>query len=145
MPAQEKTASKLRTWILFSLLIGVAVVAYSVPWMFRQLRAPVTERCAKAQLEFGGDCVEALAELAGSKNHSYIERNQAVWALGQLADERALPALLSLQSDVPCERPCRRDKHLCQYEVEKAIKWCRQGTLFSRWMRASVLEPVTEE
>ena len=145
MPAQEKTASKLRRWILFCLLIGVAVVAYSLPWMFRQLRTPVKERCARAQLEFGGDCVEALAALAESDSHSYIERNRAVWALGQLADERALPALLSLQSGVPCERPCRRDKHLCQYEVEKAIKWCRQGTLFSRWMRASVLEPVTEK
>lgn len=136
------TASSIGRWLLLLVLMGLSVLIYSVPWVFRQLRTPVKERCLEAQQEFGGDCVEALVALVESEAHTYIERNQAVWALGQLADERALPALRRVQSKVPCERPCRRDKHLCQYEIEKAIHWCERGTLFSRWMRASVLEPA---
>jgi len=120
-------------------LIGVAVVIYALPWMFWQLQIPVKTRCAEAQEEFGGDCVQALVAVLQSDHHSCLEKNRAVWALGQLADERALPALRDLQTGVPCERPCRRDLHLCQYEIDKAIKWCEKGTLFSRWMRASVL------
>jgi hypothetical protein len=131
--------SSLKRWILFAGLIGVALGIYALPWMFWQLQAPVKSRCAKAQEEFGGDCVEALTKVLESDHHSYLEKNRAVWALGQLADERALPLLRGLQSGVPCQRPCRKDSHICQHEVEKAVKWCEKGTLFSRWMRASVL------
>jgi len=130
----------LKSWFLLAGLIGVAVGIYAIPWMFWQLQIPVKERCSDAQEEFSGDCVETLVGVIQSDHHSYLEKNRAIWALGQLADERALPALRGLQSGVPCQRPCRREFHLCQYEIEKAIKWCEKGTLFSHWMRASVLK-----
>ena len=132
--------SSLRRWILFAVLMVVAVGIYALPWMFWQLQTPVKSRCAQAQEEFGGDCVDALIEVLESDDHSYLRKNRAVWVLGQLADERALPVLRGLQTGVPCQRPCRKSTHQCQYELEKAIKWCEKGTLFSRWMRASVLE-----
>ena len=132
-------SSSLKRWFLLAGLIGVAVAIEAIPWMVWQLQIPVKSRCAEAQQEFGGDCVEALVEVLEGEGRSYLEKNRAIWALGQLADERALSALRKLHSGVPCQKPCRRDLHLCQYEIEKAIKWCEKGTLFSRWMRASVL------
>jgi hypothetical protein len=54
-----------------------------------------------------------------------VRKNEAVWTLGQLADSRALPALESLRTGIPCSRPCRKDDHICQYELEKAIRGCR--------------------
>jgi hypothetical protein len=137
-------ASNLKRWFLFVGLICIAGVIYAIPWMFWQLQVPVKTYCSGAQAEFGGDCVEALSAVLRSEHHSYLEKNRAIWALGQLADARALPALREAQTGVPCERPCRRDLHLCQYEIEKAIKWCEKGTLFSRWMRASVLRDESE-
>ena len=132
-------SASFKRFVLLAGLIGVAVVIYALPWMFWQLQIPVKTRCAEAQEEFGGDCVEALISVVRSDHHSFLEKNRAIWALGQLADDRALPALREFQGGEPCQRPCRRDLHICQYEIEKAIKWCQKGTLFSRWMRASVL------
>jgi hypothetical protein len=48
------------------------------------------------------------------------DRNMAVWTLGRLAHEQALPALEREYTGQPCEH----DKHLCQYELEKAILRC---------------------
>lgn len=43
-----------------------------------------------------------------------------VWAIGQLADERALPALLARYDG----EPCRHQQVLCRYELSKAINRC---------------------
>jgi len=136
---KEVRSSSFTRWFLLAGLIGVGIVIYALPWMFWQLQIPVKTRCAEAQEEFGGDCVEALTAVIQSDHHSYLQKNRAVWALGQLGDERALPALQKVHTGVPCSRLCRRDQHLCQYEIEKAMRWCERGSLFSRWMRASVL------
>jgi hypothetical protein len=133
-------SSGLKRWFLLAGLIGVAVAIYAIPWIFWQLQIPVKTRCSDAQEEFSGDCVEALVAVIQSVHHSYLAKNRAIWALGQLADERALPALCDLQSGVPCRRPCHRDLHVCQYEIERAIKWSEKGTLFVRWMRTSTLK-----
>lgn len=133
-------SSSVKRWLLLAGLIGVAVIIYAIPWMFWQLQIPVKTNCAEAQEEFGGDCVEAILAVLQSDHHSYLEKNRAIWTLGQLADERALPTLRELRNGAPCQRPCRRDSHICQFEIEKAINWCEKGTLFSGWMRASVLQ-----
>jgi len=74
-----------------------------------------------------------LIELIKSENHSFKEKNNAVWALGQLADKQALSFLNDIVKTASDEKPCNPDKYLCRYEVEKAIKWCTQGNITS-WM-----------
>jgi hypothetical protein len=70
-----------------------------------------------------GDRVEALIAYASCEAHSLRERNRAIWALGQLGDERALPFLDSLDGGV-----CDHDHRLCQREIRKAIKLCEGAT-----------------
>ena len=138
------SSSSVKWWLFITGLVALTVVIYTVPWMFWQLQIPVKRHCAEVREEFGGDCVEALLAVIQSEHHSCLEKNQAIWALGQLADRRALPVLRSLRTGVACRRPCHRDLHLCQYEIEKAIRWCERGTVFSRWMRASLLRLEAE-
>ncbi len=67
------------------------------------------------------DEIEALIMRMQLEDCRMKDRNMAVWALGRLADERALEALKQEYTG----RPCEHDKFLCQYELQKAI--CRCG------------------
>jgi len=77
-----------------------------------------------AQVCHAGDPVTALMAVAGSDQHELRERNQAVWALGQLGAVEALPLLESLVD----ERECQHDERLCQRELAKAIGLCSGAT-----------------
>ncbi len=92
----------------------------------------VKTTCIKAQKEYQKDCIDSLSKLVLSDTKTYRERNDAVWALGQLANKRALPALRTLYTGtIPEREPL--DSTLSQYELRKAIRWCEQGNGTS-WM-----------
>ncbi|MBF0208082.1 MAG: hypothetical protein HQK53_14480 [Oligoflexia bacterium] len=59
-------------------------------------------------------------------------RNNAIWALGQLADRRALPALNKLYLGTISPRESG-DSTISQYELKKAIQWCEKGNA-TGWM-----------
>jgi hypothetical protein len=91
-------------------------------WIGHEVRS----RCKEAKREYGGDCVEALATVLKDENHSFRERNSAIWALGQLGDSRALPVLRNYYTgNIPPREPL--DKVISQYELEKAIKLANGG------------------
>jgi len=92
----------------------------------------VKRTCLKVQNEYKKECVSALAKYIQSDKHSFRERNSAIWALGQLADKRALPTLQNLYTgNIPPKESL--DKTLSQYELKKAITWCKKGNVTS-WM-----------
>lgn len=66
------------------------------------------------------DKVEAAMLQMQSSSCTMRQRNQAVWVLGRLSDEKALPVLEEAYTGQPCEH----GTHLCQYELEKAIRRC---------------------
>lgn len=73
---------------------------------------------ALAQDEFGGDSVTALMRAVECRTCSLSQRNKAVWALGEIADSRALPVLRAYYKGGRCSH----DIALCQYELRKAIR-----------------------
>ncbi|MFA6602581.1 MAG: hypothetical protein WCT01_02135 [Candidatus Shapirobacteria bacterium] len=89
----------------------------------------VGEMCKKVD---NGDCVVGLISKVEDSSLSFGERNRAIWALGQLADKRALPTLNKYFKGVPLRRELP-ERELSQYELEKAIKWCTEGNVTS-WM-----------
>jgi hypothetical protein len=93
----------------------------------------VKEACVQAKQKFKEDCVNSLISFAKSEKYSLRERNSAIWALGQLADKRALPLLYELNQSLPSQEQCQHDQFLCKYEIEKAIKWCEHGNI-THWM-----------
>ena len=71
------------------------------------------------------DEVSALLALVEDADADLKDRNLAVWALGQLRDERALPILERHVHGGDCDHA----HHLCQHELDKAIKLCGDGGL----------------
>jgi hypothetical protein len=106
----------LTAWILGIIagLILIAFVAISL-----QIGWSVNRNSKKAMAQFVGDRVEALIAQVDCETCNLDNRNHAVWALGQLRDERALPVLYKHYTG----KPCNHMRQICQYELSKAIKW----------------------
>lgn len=113
------------------LVLGFLFIIFAITSFYR-IYSGVKSNCLKARKEFGGECWEALTKVIQSENHNFRERNSAIWALGQIADKESLPFLEDINRSSP-EGKCNHEKFLCKYEVEKAIKWCREGNVTS-WM-----------
>jgi len=80
----------------------------------------VKTQCTAARSDYGGDCVEALVSLVQDESRGYRNRNNAIWALGQLGDSRAHAPLQSLYTGViPPREPL--DAGISQYELRKAV------------------------
>ncbi|MCL4366686.1 HEAT repeat domain-containing protein [Patescibacteria group bacterium] len=111
------------------LLLSVLFLGLGLYTIHRQ----VESSCQRAKSLYPGDCVEALLSLVSSEQNTFRERNNAIWALGQIANPRALPTLTILDETLAAQTTCSYDEGLCKFEVEKAIKWIAQGNLTS-WM-----------
>lgn len=75
---------------LLALSVGTLVVIVVLFWI---IYSPVREVSTAAQIQFGGDRLEALLRYIESDEHSLKEKNHTVWAIGQFGDERAIPIL----------------------------------------------------
>ena len=93
----------------------------------------VKDTCKDAQAAYEGDCVEALTALLEDESRSYRARNNAVWALGQFGDSRALPVLEKYYTgDIPDREPL--NETISQYELKKAINLAGGGTNISAFI-----------
>ncbi len=109
-----------------SIFLLIFIVACS--WIGNEVKS----NCVRARLEYGGDCVDSLVKLLDDETKGYKARNDAIWALGQLGDSRALPALSSHYTGViPAREPL--DQTISQYELNKAIKLANGGTNIIAW------------
>ncbi|MBI4893764.1 MAG: hypothetical protein HY821_24310 [Acidobacteria bacterium] len=77
----------------------------------------------QASERFGGDRVEGLIQQVECTSCAMKERNLAVWALGQIGDQRALPVLREHETG----KACNHTKELCQHELTKAIRHIERG------------------
>ncbi|MFN8465749.1 MAG: HEAT repeat domain-containing protein [Caldilineaceae bacterium] len=95
--------------VLLFFVIGVTWIGFDVK-----------SQCQQARREYGGDCTEALSHLVQDDTRGFRVRNEAIWALGQLGDGRALPVLQSLYTGkIPPREPL--DAGISQYELRKAV------------------------
>jgi len=101
-------------------------------YSFLEIYTNVKNTCVNAQKEYKENCVNSLIKLIQSDKKTFKEKNTAIWTLGQLADQNALPTLRSLYSGIiPSKESV--DKTISQYELKKAIQWCENGNITS-WM-----------
>lgn len=86
----------------------------------------VKNQCQIAINKYGKDCVESLIMTLDNNNEAFKTRNDAVWALGQMGDRRALPTLKKYYTGkIPNREPL--NKTISQYELKKAIKLVAGG------------------
>jgi hypothetical protein len=124
--------SYLKKILIVFTLIGfccMLLIEAGFCWIY----SDVKKICIEAKNQFNGDCISSLILVIESKDTSYLQKNNAVWAIGQLADPKALPVLNQAREKAKCGKPCPLNKYFCRYEIDKAIKWCSKGNITS-WM-----------
>jgi len=123
---------KYKRLVLVVAGIGFLVLLFFFCYGSYTIYANVKSVCVQAKQEFGGDCVESLIAYIKSERHTYREKNMAIWALGQLADKKALPFLEEIEKKT-IKESYNLDSQISQHEVKRAIKWCTHGNL-TKWM-----------
>ncbi len=124
----KKTIVKIVLWvfgiIVAILIIGTSILEYS---MYSSAKAITTE----AKSEFKSDSIQSLINYINSPNHTLKEKNSAVWALGQFADKKAVPFLTKLSEELTGSdgEELSHNKYICRYEVDKALRWCKEGNI----------------
>ena len=89
-----------------------------------------------AQEQFPGKRFDALIAMVDCESCNLHDRDQAVWALGQLGDTRALPVLQKYCTGKECDHL----KNLCQYKLQIALRHLRHEdnnaseSIFWHWM-----------
>jgi hypothetical protein len=124
---------------IFSVGISICLLIFIIAcsWIGNEVKS----QCVKARLEYGGDCVDSLGRLLSDETKGYKARNEAIWALGQLGDSRALPALTSHYTGViPSREPL--DQAISQYELDKALKLANGGTNIIAWTWRGRISPI---
>ncbi|MBN2088194.1 HEAT repeat domain-containing protein [candidate division KSB1 bacterium] len=103
--------------VLFVLIVVFAGASYIII-------NEVETICFKTQKMFPGDAVESLTSALKSENLSIREKNQVIWALGEIGDKRAIPVLRTLETGEMCDKPCDTNQKICQYGIRKSIRFC---------------------
>lgn len=110
---------------LIGYVIGVGLLLFFFIFFIisTQIGYGVKERCQTAQSQYGGECVDALMEQLADTSTEY-NKNDAIWALGQLGDEKALPLLEKYIADQTTSSTEYGiwNKGISQYELRKATK-----------------------
>ena len=110
---------------LIILLASVVVLfVVSVVAMNAWIRSDVKENISIAQQKDPGTVEEALISFLQDNSNSYNDRTHvAIWTLGMLKSEKALPVLRSYYKDDPKGVTCKghHNQMLCQSGLHKAI------------------------
>jgi hypothetical protein len=122
-----KPKSIFKRTLFYTATIGFSIVLLffiiASVWIGHEVKA----QCLLAQAEYPGDCVTALTAVLDDETRGFKPRNNAIWALGQIGDQRALPLLQSYYTGaIPDREPL--DQMISQYELKKAVNLTSGGT-----------------
>ena len=125
------------------LLIGISLVFFlicSVILIRVSINHGVKERIGISQEKYQGTPEDALiAFLSDTTNTPRDRTDIAIWTLGQIQSQKALPILKELYHNDPEGKTChdRHDSVLCQYGIYKAIR-----AIESNWWLLSGSQPL---
>lgn len=106
-------------------LIIVFVLVTGFIGLYSWVGYAVRENIGKAQAKYLGKPEDALiAFLLDEKNTMHDRTHIAIWTLGQIKSEKAVPVLEQLYKNDPEGKTCKghHDEMLCQYEIHKALR-----------------------
>jgi hypothetical protein len=127
----------LRRWTIWvAWIVGILAMFLVGAFFFisKSIGEGVNEFSQTARSMFPGERSEALVALVDCESCSLRDRNHAVWALGQLAERRALPVLQKYYTGTNCDH----ERYICQKELKKALNLAARGynpsAFLWRWM-----------
>jgi hypothetical protein len=100
-------------------ILAAAILALQI-WIGHDVK----ENIQLAQQKYPGTTEDALLAFLLDESNSYNDRtHKAIWTLGQIRSEKALPLLRDFYKDDPKGKTCygKHGSLLCQYEIHKAI------------------------
>jgi hypothetical protein len=118
---------KILAFGLLLLIIGYFAIRI---WTTEVLK----EHIAYAKTNYSGIAEDVMIEMLKDDSAPANDKTHiAIWTLGQLRSEKALPVLRNLYKDDPEGNSCygRHDSVICQYELYKAIRSIEGNTLIS--------------
>jgi hypothetical protein len=105
----------------------------------------IKERIHIAKQQYSGIAEDALIAYLSDTNQSTQDKSDiAIWTLGQIRSQKALPILKELYKNDPEGKTCKyhHGTVLCQYEIHKAIvsiesKWlgAKEKNWFGSWSK----------
>jgi hypothetical protein len=133
MSAQTKYL-RLRKALLMFCGISFVILVVGLVVVSKKVRSDARATAQSAVARYGGSTVEALTACVEDSSRALIDRNHAVWALGQLGDRKALPILSKYYSGQACDHTTA----LCQHELRKAIRLASGGINLAAFMGGSI-------
>jgi len=108
-------------------IIGIVIICILAGGLFTLhilIGLSIKQNIKLVQQKYPGTAEEALISYMMDENISIEGRtHEAIWTLGQVRSEKALPYLKDLYKNDPKGKTCygKHDQMLCQYEIHKAI------------------------
>lgn len=116
-----------KTILLISGILLLLALVGSVA-MYIWIDVDVKENIQVAKEKYGGKAEDALiAYLLDTTNSPSDRSHVAIWTLGQIHSEKAIPILTGLYENDPEGKTCKgkHDSVLCQKAINNALKACR--------------------
>ena len=124
-----------KTLIIVSASV-LALFAVSATAINTWIRSDVKKNINIAQQMYPGTAEEAVISFLLDEKNSFHDRTHiAVWTLGMLKSEKALPILRSYYKNDPKGLTCheKHDQMICQYGLLKAIVQIENRFQYSTW------------
>jgi len=112
--------------IIYILSVGVLLCLFIFFITCTQIGYEVKNRCEIAQTRYGGECVDALMDQVADES-TKTGKNDAIWALGQMGDKKALVFLEKYNNKQPLPNREPWNQGISQYELRKAISLLKGG------------------
>lgn len=127
-----KTTLKKQVIVVIGVLfiLGIAGFLASI----HSINTSISSKCDEAISQYNRDCVDSLILLLDDESNSFRLRNNAIWALGQIGDERALPVLQKYYTGVIPNKESLNEG-LSQYELKKALSYFQGSPNITRYFR----------
>ena len=125
--------TRKRKWLTIPIVIA-GILAGGLLLFYMGMGYTVKKNIRSARERYPGSAGDALITYMLDETISPEKRtHEAIWTLGQIRSEKALPYLKALYKDDPEGETCyrRHEEVLCQYEIHKAIVTIEKGGLFS--------------
>lgn len=134
------------------LILSIGIILLSILFLvfaalYVWIDIDVKKNIKVAKEKYPGKAEDALiAYLLDTANSPGNRSHVAIWALGQIHSEKAIPILKGLYKNDPEGKTCR-GKHnsvLCQYEIYKALSACESNwwPLHSRLNKYTVCRTI---
>jgi hypothetical protein len=110
--------------ITTTVLVLVAILLSGYTAIYFWIDSDVKKNIALVKEKYPGTAEDALlAYLLDTTNSPNDRTHIAIWTLGQIQSEKAIPVLTALYKNDPEGKTCRGNHSvvLCQYEIYKAL------------------------